>query len=48
MITNGQFGALLGALVAIAIAFFMLIGGEHVSKKTVHGDNDLPPVARGK
>jgi hypothetical protein len=47
MITNGQFGALLGALVAIAIVFFLLIGGEHVSKKTVHGDSDLPAVATG-
>jgi hypothetical protein len=47
MITNGQLGALLGALVAIAIAFFLLIGGEHAGKKTVHGDNDLPPVATG-
>ena len=47
MITNGRLGALLGALVAIAIVFFLLIGGEHVSKKTVHGDYDLPPVARG-
>jgi hypothetical protein len=47
MITNGQLGALIGAVVAIAFAFFLLIGGEHVGKKTVHGDNDLPPVARG-
>ena len=47
MMTNGQFGVLLGALAAIAIAFFLLSGGEHVGKKTVHGDNDLPPVARG-
>jgi hypothetical protein len=46
MITNGQLGALLGALIAIAFAFF-LSGGEHVGKKTVHGDDDLPPVATG-
>jgi len=29
---------------AIALAFFLFSGGD---KKTVHGDNDLPPIAQG-
>ena len=45
---NGQLGALLGGLIAIAFAVFLLNGGEHVGKKTIHGDNDLPPVAQGQ
>ena len=45
---NGKLGALLGALIAIALAFFLLNGGEHVGKKTVNSDNDLPPVAQGQ
>jgi hypothetical protein len=47
MLTNGQLGAVLGALIAIAFAFFLFSGGEHLGKKTVHGDHDLPPVAKG-
>ena len=38
-------GAALGALMAIALAFFLFSGGD---KKTVHGDNDLPPIAQGQ
>jgi hypothetical protein len=38
-------GAALGALIAIALAFFLLSGGD---KKTVHGDRDLPPIAQGQ
>jgi hypothetical protein len=26
----------------------VLSGGEHVGKKTIHGDNDLPPIAQGR
>jgi hypothetical protein len=40
-------GALLGLLVAGALAVFLLNGGEHLSKKTVNSDADLPPVAQG-
>jgi hypothetical protein len=45
---NGKLGALLGAVIAIAFAFFLLNGGEHVGKKTVNSDADLPPVATGQ
>ena len=45
---NGMLGALLGALIAIAFAIFLLNGGEHVGKKTINSDADLPPIAAGK
>jgi hypothetical protein len=45
---NGTLGALLGAVIAVALAIFLLSGGEHVGKKTVNGDADLPPIAEGK
>lgn len=45
---NGKLGAILGALIALALAVFLLNGGEHVGKKTVNGDDDLPPIASGK
>jgi hypothetical protein len=44
---NGMLGALLGVLVAVALAVFLLNGGEHLGKKTVNSDADLPPVAQG-
>jgi len=44
---HGKLGALLGALIAVAVAVFLLGGGEHLGKKTVNGDDDLPPVAPG-
>ena len=45
---TGTLGAILGALIAVALAIFLLSGGEHVSKKTVYSDADLPPIAEGK
>jgi predicted outer membrane lipoprotein len=45
---NGTLGAILGALLAVAFAIFLLNGGEHVGKKTVKSDADLPPIAEGK
>jgi hypothetical protein len=45
---NGTLGAILGALIAVALAVFLLTGGEHVGKKTVKSDADLPPIAEGK
>ena len=45
---NGALGAILGALIAVALAVFMLTGGEHMGKKTVNSDADLPPIAEGK
>jgi len=43
--SNGQLGAILGALIALAVAVFLLNGGEHFGKTTVNSDADLPPVA---
>jgi hypothetical protein len=45
--SKGKLGALLGALLAAALAVFLLNGGEHLGKKTVHGDDDMPPIASG-
>jgi hypothetical protein len=45
---NGTLGAILGALIALAVAVFLLNGGEHLGKITVRGDQDLPPVAQGQ
>jgi hypothetical protein len=42
--SNGRLGAVLGALIALAVAVFLLNGGEHFGKKTVSSDADLPPV----
>ena len=46
---SGRFGAIIGAVMAaaVALAILLLNGGEYLGKKTVHGDNDLPPVATG-
>ena len=40
--------AIIGALIAVALAVFLLSGGEHVGKKTVNSDADLPPVETGQ
>jgi hypothetical protein len=45
--SNGKLGAIIGAVIAVAVVVFLLNGGEHVGKKTVNSDNDLPPVATG-
>src|SRR4029434_4904143 len=45
---NGTLGAIRGGLIAVAFAIFLLSGGEHVGKKTVNSDADLPPIAVGK
>ena len=44
---NGTLGAILGVLIAVALTIFLLGGGEHVGKKTVNSDADLPPIAKG-
>jgi len=44
---RGMLGIILGAMVAIAAAVFLLSGGEHFGKKSVRSDADLPPVAPG-
>jgi len=43
--SNGYLGALLGGIVAVAALVFLLSGGEWGGKKSVKGDEDLPPVA---
>ena len=43
--SNGRLGAIVGALIALAVAVFLLSGGEYFGKKTVNSDADLPPVA---
>ena len=42
---NRFFGMIIGGIVVIAIAIFVFSGGELGGKKTVEGDDDLPPVA---
>ena len=46
--SNGSLGAIVGALIAVALAIILLGGGEHFGKKTVNSDADLPPVAQGR
>jgi hypothetical protein len=42
---NGFFGLIVGGIVALAAAIFIFSGGEFGGKKTVEGDQDLPPIA---
>ena len=44
---TGSLAPFIGAVIAVAVVVFRLNGGEHMGKKTVNGDNDLPPVATG-
>lgn len=41
---KGSFGLIVGGVVAVIAAIFILSGGELGGKKTVEGDHDLPPV----
>jgi hypothetical protein len=41
---GGNFGLLLGGVLALALAIF-LITGSGLGKKQVHGDQDMPPVS---
>ena len=41
----GTFGLVLGAIVVVAAALFIFSGGELGGKKTVEGDQDMPPIA---
>jgi hypothetical protein len=43
--SNGTFGLIVGGFVAAIAAIFILSGGELGGKKTIEGDQDLPPVA---
>ena len=42
---NRFFGLIIGGIVVVAIAIFVFSGGELGGKKTIEGDDDLPPVA---
>jgi hypothetical protein len=42
--SNGTFGIIVGGVVAAIAAIFILSGGELGGKKTVEGDQDLPPI----
>jgi hypothetical protein len=42
---NGFFGIIVGGIVAVAAAIFIFSGGELGGKKTIEGDEDLPPIA---
>ena len=42
---NGFFGLVTGGIVALAAMIFIFSGGEPGGKKTIEGDQDLPPVA---
>jgi len=42
--SSGTFGIIVGGVVAVIAAIFILTGGELGGKKTVEGDRDLPPV----
>jgi hypothetical protein len=42
---NRFFGIIIGGIVVVAIAIFIFSGGELGGKKTVEGDDDLPPIA---
>jgi hypothetical protein len=41
---SGKFGIIVGGVVAAIAVIFILTGGELGGKKTVEGDQDLPPV----
>jgi len=45
---NGFFGLVVGGIVALAAMIFIFSGGELGGKKTVEGDQDLPPVANSE
>lgn len=42
---SGLLGFVLGGIVVVAAALFILTGGELGGKKTVEGDKDMPPLA---
>lgn len=44
---HGGIAIILGGILVLSAAFFILTGGNLGGKKTVEGDRDLPPVASG-
>ena len=43
--SNGWFGLIIGGIVAVGAIIFLLTGGDFGGKKTVSGDDDLPPIS---
>jgi hypothetical protein len=43
--STGTFGLIIGGIVAVVAAIFILSGGELGGKKTIESDRDLPPIA---
>lgn len=41
---SGKFGLVVGCIVALVAFAFIFSGGEFGGKKTIDGDQDLPPV----
>jgi hypothetical protein len=42
---NAKFGIIVGGIVALVALIFIFSGGELGGKKTIAGDQDLPPIA---
>jgi hypothetical protein len=42
---NSNFGLIVGCVFAVAAAMLIFGGGELGGKKTISGDDDLPPIA---
>lgn len=42
---SGNFGLIVGSLFAMAAVILIFSGGEFSGKKTIGGDQDLPPIA---
>ncbi len=42
--SDHTFGIIVGGVVAVLALVFILSGGELGGKKTVEGDQDLPPI----
>jgi hypothetical protein len=44
---TAKLAAIIGVVIALALVVIFVSGGEHVGKKTINSDADLPPVATG-
>ena len=44
---NTSIGIILGGILVLSAAFFILTGGNLGGKTTVQSDRDMPPVASG-
>jgi hypothetical protein len=41
---NSRLGLIIGGIIALMAALFILSGGDLGGKKTIESDKDLPPV----